>query len=127
MTSKGLYRWSLATILFDIAGGHLVYFSKWLPQDADYYLYNINLAIVLWCLYLRVSYQFESVNNGLHLVQDKYITRTNYIFFVMMPFASKQILDAVLLRYDLDIFDYPVLIIMMVWGWKKYYYLKPTD
>lgn len=119
MNTKRLYLITLAALILDIASCHLVFFTEYLPQYADYYMYNLSQAVVMCVLYYRIAYSFESIKQ--EIVNDKYVKRINYLFFVMVPFASKQILDQLINNYTIDLLDYPILIILLIYGYHKYY------
>lgn len=118
MTSKRLYAYSIITLSLDITGCHLVVIEKLLWHDVAYYLYCVSQAVTMWLLYYRISLQLQE-----HTMPfDSYLKRASFLFYIIVPFALKQILDEGIARDGgLDFLDYPLLLLTTIYAYHKYY------
>lgn len=117
MTSKYLALSFKIALAIDIASCHFFLLDCFLPLGYAYYAYCIAQAITMAVLYYRISFQIEKSS----LADDRYLRQVRFLSYIIVPFATKQILDE-LIRYNiLDWLDYPVLLLTGALAYKKYY------
>jgi hypothetical protein len=124
MKARSLAGLTLSTIVVDIASCHMILLHdyKLIPDTIGYYIYVTMQASVMASVYFIASQLSEYSRQGKMLPFDKYITRISFYFYILVPFATKQIIDELMKRNEeLDWTDYPTLLICILFALTKYY------